>query len=50
MKDAREDNRKTMPDTAELVDKFRAAFGDGVKVLWAQEGDREVGKQTWDGE
>lgn len=32
-----------MPMTAELVDRFRKAFGDGVKVIYASENGFEVG-------
>lgn len=41
--------REAMPETAELVDELKAAFGD-VKVRWAKEGEQEVGKrQAFDG-
>jgi hypothetical protein len=40
--------RREFPETAAIVDDFRAAFGDGVKVTWCCENGREVGKQTWD--
>jgi DUF2075 family protein len=43
----REQMRRNFPDTAEIVDTFRVAFGDGVKVTWCSENGREVGKQTW---
>lgn len=43
----RDQMRRDFPDTAAAVDQLRAAFGDGVKVLWCKEGEREVGKQTW---
>ena len=39
-------NRERMPGVAAIVDELSAAFGS-VKVLWAKEGDIEVGKQTW---
>ncbi len=39
-------NRERMPGVAGIVDQFTSAFGS-VKVLWAKEGDIEVGKQTW---
>ena len=39
-------NRERMPYTAAIVDQFTAAFGQ-VKILWAKEGDIELGKQTW---
>jgi hypothetical protein len=43
----REQMRRNFPETAAIVDDFRAAFGDGVKVTWCCENGREVGKQTW---
>jgi hypothetical protein len=43
----REQMRRNFPDTAAIVDDFRVAFGDGVKVTWCSENGREVGKQTW---
>lgn len=50
VEDRREQMRKAMPGTAAIVDEFRAAFGQGVKVLRATEGDKEVGKpQPFDG-
>lgn len=36
-------NRAAMPETARIVDAFRAAFGPGVIVLYAKEGEVEVG-------
>ena len=42
-------NRERMPGVAAMVDELTAAFGQGqIKVLWAREGDIEVGtKQAW---
>lgn len=37
------DNRAKMPNVARMVDEVRAVFGDGVKVLWAREGEYELG-------
>lgn len=39
------ENRSRMPATAREVDAFRAKFGAGVRVLYAQEGDQEIGTQ-----
>jgi hypothetical protein len=36
-------NRARMPETAAIVDAFRAAFGPGVAVRWASENGIEVG-------
>lgn len=33
-----------MPITSQLVDRYRAIFGPDLKVIWAKEGDFEVGK------
>ena len=40
----REALHRNMPLIAELVAQYRAVFGSGVKVLWAKEGEFEVGK------
>lgn len=32
-------------DEAAIVDEFRAVFGADVKLTWAREGGREVGKR-----
>ena len=32
-----------MPSVAEVVDRFRAEFGSGIKVLWAKENGVEMG-------
>lgn len=42
--DKREENRRTMPFTREKFDELKAVFGDGVKVLWAKENGKEIGK------
>ena len=38
------DNRSSFPATALIVDEFRAAFGDGVKLVYAEEGGKKIGK------
>lgn len=40
----REENRKRMPGVAEIVDEVRKYF-PGAKVIYAREGDIEVGKR-----
>lgn len=35
--------RQQMPSIADAVDRFRAEFGETVKVLWAKENGLEVG-------
>lgn len=41
----RAENRKKFPAVTKIVDEFRAAFGDGVTVVWAEEGGHVVGKK-----
>jgi hypothetical protein len=38
-------NRAEFPATAAILDKFRKEFGDGVKLIYAAEGGREIGKK-----
>ena len=40
----KEQLKKAMPKTTELIAMFREVFGEGTKVLWAKEGNIEVGK------
>jgi len=43
---ARVDNRSAFPNAASIMDLFRKAFGDDqVKLLYAEEGGRTIGKQ-----
>lgn len=44
-----ESNRAAFPETAKLVDELRAVFGPDVKLVWASEGGREIGKRFADG-
>lgn len=39
------DNRSAFPATALIVDEFRAAFGDGVKLVYAEEGGKTIGRK-----
>lgn len=41
-------NRENMPTVAGVVDQFRAMFGDGVRVTYAQENGIEIGKKPVD--
>lgn len=43
MTDSREQNRARMPLVAAALDQFRAAFGPGVRVLYASENGHELG-------
>lgn len=38
----RQSLREQMPEVTELVDAFRAVFGDGVKVLIAEENGQRI--------
>lgn len=38
-------NRAAFPEVSQIVDEFRAAFGEGVKVLGGSEGGRSFGVQ-----
>jgi len=40
-----ERNRAAMPGVAAIVDHLRDVFGPGVRVLWAKEGDKEIGRR-----
>lgn len=40
----REDNRRRFPYAAAILDDLRAEFGDGVKLIWAQENGAEIGR------
>lgn len=39
------DNRAAFPSTALIVDEFRTAFGDGVKLVYAEEGGKTIGRK-----
>ena len=39
----RDDNRANFPNAAAVLDTFRKVFGDGVKLVYAEEGGREIG-------
>lgn len=41
---ARADNRSAFPETAKIVDAFREQFGSDVRLLYAEEGGKTVGK------
>ncbi len=41
---ARAANRSAFPETAKIVDMFREQFGGDVKLLYAEEGGKTVGK------
>lgn len=43
--DARSENRRNFPRAAEILDEFRLCFGEQVKITYAQEGGRSVGKK-----
>lgn len=37
-------NRAAMPETAAIVADYRRVFGAGVRLLWAVENGRELGR------
>ena len=43
----RQRNRERMPQVSKFIDEVRAVFGE-VKVLYAREGDYEVGVSDYD--
>lgn len=46
MTDAREQNRARLPTIAKALEDFRRVFGPGVKVIYAREGEHEVGSRA----
>jgi hypothetical protein len=38
-------NRAAFPETAKIVDLFRAEFGDGVQLIYAEENGATIGKK-----
>lgn len=41
----RADNRAAFPLTADLLDEWRSVFGPGVRLLWAEEDGKTIGKK-----
>lgn len=41
----RASNRAEFPETSRIVDKFRAEFGPGVKLVYAEENGKTIGKK-----
>ena len=41
-------NRELMPGTAANMDEFSKIFGDGIKLMWAVENGRAVGRVPYD--
>lgn len=39
------DNRSAFPATALIVDEFREVFGEGVKLVYAEEGGKTIGRK-----
>lgn len=42
---ARARNRREFPEVARILDEFRAVFGDEVKLVYAEEGGKMIGKK-----
>ena len=40
----KEEVREKLPQACKLADEVRTLFGDGVKLVYLQEGERELGK------
>ena len=38
--------RRLFPSVIAFADSMRAVFGDGVKLVWAKESGREIGKAS----
>lgn len=45
MTQTRESNRAQFPESAKILDMFRAVFGEDTKLTYASENGREVGKK-----
>lgn len=43
---ARERNRADFPHAAQRMDELREVFGEGVRLVWAMEGSKAVGKRN----
>ncbi len=43
---SREEARRLFPFAAEKADELRAVFGPGVKLMYAKENGREIGKRV----
>lgn len=46
---AAEENRRAMPIVTALVDECRAVFGQGCRIRYAKEGEREIGRPSPEG-
>lgn len=42
----KDDVRMLFPECVSFADRCRRVFGDGVKLVYAKEGGREIGKRT----
>lgn len=40
-----ENNRSSFPATALIVDEFRKVFGEGVKLVYAEESGKTIGRK-----
>lgn len=39
------DNRAAFPATALIVDEFRVVFGEGVRLIYSEEGGKTIGRK-----
>ncbi len=47
--DNKQENRDNFPFAAGIVDELREVFGDGVRIQWAEENGKTIGKKGPDG-
>ena len=40
----REENRRNFPMAAQRLDELREVFGSGVRLVWAVENGKQIGK------
>lgn len=44
----KEDVRRAFPECCKVADAFRDAFGEGTKLVYAQENGKSIGRRTDD--
>ena len=45
---SKDQNRADFPVAAAMIDQFREVFGPGVKLLWAEENGKSIGRKLVD--
>lgn len=38
--------RENFPECCQVADEYRAVFGEGTKLVYAEEGGKSIGKRT----